>query len=106
MPGIRSWLLTLFIALLAATAGRPQAQFKLGEMYETGRGVPQSYKEAWKWYFQAAQQNRPEAEFKLGKFCEQGLGVPENTSEAIKWYQLAIAKGDSEAEESLRALQK
>jgi len=75
-------------------------------MYEAGRGLPQNYKDAWKWYFQAAQQNRPEAQFKLGKLYEQGLGVPQSTSEAIKWYQQAIARGDSEAEESLRALQK
>jgi len=68
--------------------------------------LPQNYKEAWTWYYRAAQQNRPEAEFKLGKLCELGLGVPQSTSEAIKWYRQAIAKGDSEAEESLSALQK
>ena len=34
----------------AANQGLVEAQFNLGAMFEDGRGVPQSYMEALKWY--------------------------------------------------------
>lgn len=38
----------------AAEQGDADAQYNLGVMYEFGDGVPQSYKQAVKWYTQAA----------------------------------------------------
>jgi uncharacterized protein len=68
--------------------------------------LSQSYKDACKWYLEAAGQNQPTAQFRLGRLYDQGLGTPQNTTEAIKWYRKAIAGGDAEAEEYLRALEK
>ena len=39
-----------------AEQGDAQAQFTLGAMYYNGRGVPQDYKQAVKWYRLAAEQ--------------------------------------------------
>ncbi len=39
-----------------AEQGVAKAQFKLGLMYDNGRGVPQDYAEAVKWYRKAAEQ--------------------------------------------------
>ena len=44
----------LFLPL--AEQGNADAQSNLGLMYESGRGVPQDYKEAIKWYRLAADQ--------------------------------------------------
>ena len=35
---------------LAADQGQVRAQFILGALFDTGRGVPQNYAEAMKWY--------------------------------------------------------
>lgn len=40
-----------------AASGNPQAQYKLGTMYETGRGVTASTDEALEWYKKSAAQN-------------------------------------------------
>ena len=45
----------------------PQAQYTLGEMYETGVGVEVNLDEASKWYKLAAEQGNSEATKKLLK---------------------------------------
>ena len=39
-----------------ADQGDANAQYNLGLMYQKGKGVPQDYKEAVKWYMLAAEQ--------------------------------------------------
>jgi len=48
-----------------AVRGNPEAQFKVGEMYETGFGVEQNTKEAVKWITKAASKGHETANFKL-----------------------------------------
>jgi len=48
-----------------ATQGNPEAQFKVGEMYETGFGVEQDKKEAIYWTTRSANQKYETARFKL-----------------------------------------
>lgn len=48
-----------------AIKGNPEAQFKVGEMYETGFGVKKSMKEAEIWINKAASQGHETAGFKL-----------------------------------------
>ncbi len=76
-----------------AEEGDPQAQDKLGVMYETGRGVPQNYEEAVKWFRRAADQHYALAERNLGRMYEDGHGVTRNYDEAVKWYRRAAAQG-------------
>jgi TPR repeat protein len=53
------------------------AQYKLGEMYDFGRGVPQNYAEAMKRYRKAAEQGNADAQDMLGIMYGLGLGVPQ-----------------------------
>lgn len=70
-------------------------------MYEHGRGVPQDYAEALKWYRKAADQGNADAQDSVGSMYEQGKGVPQNYAEALKWYRKAAEQGDSSAQTSL-----
>ena len=57
---------------LAAEQGDAYAQIYLGFMYANGRGVPQDYKAAVKWYRLAAEQGNAEAQFYLGLMYQDG----------------------------------
>ncbi len=50
----------------AAEQGDAMAQFNLGVMYNTGRGVAQDYKQAVAWFRKAAEQGDAMAQFNLG----------------------------------------
>jgi uncharacterized protein len=74
-----------------AEAGNPGAQFYLGFMYETGRGVPQDYLTAAYWYRRAANQGETTAQYRLGLLFDKGQGVVQDYIEAHKWLNLAAA---------------
>lgn len=69
--------------------GEAKAQYLLGELYFSGRGISQNYVEAAKWVQKAAEQNHAAAQFNLGFMYEEGRGVKQSNSEAVKWYQKA-----------------
>jgi TPR repeat protein len=73
----------------AADQGFALAQFKLGGLYDFGRGVPQDYEEAVRWYRLAAEQGLAFAQFNLGCMYEEGKGISQNLNEAVKWHRLA-----------------
>ena len=77
--------------------------YNLGNHYLAGRGVPQDYGEAIKWYRRAAEQDILPAMNNLGVIYATGQGVKRNETEAIKWYRKAAQKGDQTA---IRNLQK
>ena len=79
---------------LAAAQGRADAQFNLGVMHAKGRGVPQDYGLALKWYRLAAAQGHAKAQSNLGVMYYTGNGVPQDYVEAVKWFRLAAAHGD------------
>jgi TPR repeat protein len=74
-----------------AEAGNARAQFYLGFMYETGRGVPQDYLTAAYWYRRAANQGETTAQYRVGLLYDKGQGVAQNYIEAHKWLNLAAA---------------
>jgi TPR repeat protein len=76
-----------------ANAGDVTAQYRLGEMYNKGEGVPQDYKEALKWYRMAAEQGDTEAQYNLGVMYYDGKGVIVDYVEAYKWILLAGING-------------
>src|SRR4051812_39033386 len=49
-----------------AENGDAVAQYYLGDLYDKGRGVPQDYAEATKWYRRSAEQGLPLAQHLLG----------------------------------------
>jgi TPR repeat protein len=72
-----------------AEQGLAVAQFKLGLMYNFGRGVPQDHAEAVKWFRLAAEQGHAGSAHELGFKYSLGRGVPQDYAEAVKWYRLA-----------------
>jgi uncharacterized protein len=81
------------------------AQFNVGTMYYKGRGVPQDYKEAGKWYRLFTEQGgvtkgfgAKDAHNKLGLMSLKGQGVPQDYKEAGKWFRLAADEGHSYAQ--------
>ena len=70
----------------AAEQGHAEAQYKLGKMYEDGRGVEQDSKKAIEWYQKAADRGLHGALYTLGKMYEDGRGVEQNNRKAVEWY--------------------
>ena len=111
-----------------AEKGIVDAQYTLGMMYANGQGVPQDYKEAFKWYRLVAEQgtaleettedklkkkNIPQAlkfltndaengvvdaQIDLGVMYANGQYVPQDDRQSAKWYRLAAENGDSRAQ--------
>lgn len=51
---------------LSADESDADAQFRIGERFEAGRGIPQDYERAAEWFRKAAEQGHPETQNKLG----------------------------------------
>jgi TPR repeat protein len=66
-------------------------------MYDRGEGVPQSYREALKWYRKAADQGDSTAQYNLGFMYASGHGVPQDDATAHMWFDLSAARGDDDA---------
>src|SRR5271157_5210259 len=64
--------------LKAAQQGDKISQTRLGEMYLYGKGVPQDYAEAVKWFRKAAEQGHVEAYYTLGCMYDEGMGLPQD----------------------------
>src|SRR6202046_3547790 len=79
-----------------ADQGSAQAQYRLGSMYDAGRGVVQSDAEALKWYRMAAEQGNASAQYDLALMYDKGQGVAQNYTEAAKWYVKAANQGDAD----------
>jgi hypothetical protein len=84
-----------------AEQGDAEAQVALGSRYHDGKGVPQDYTEAAKWYRLAAEQGHAKAQFLLGASYATGKGVPQDYTEAAKWYRLAAEQGNADAQSNL-----
>lgn len=80
-----------------AEAGMAAAQYKLGLMYENGRGVPKDLAEAERWYSKAAAQGYSSAAYNLG-FVHYNDNDIAGTTE---WWSRAAASGDEQAMSSL-----
>jgi TPR repeat protein len=81
-----------------AEQGSAIPQYNVGAMYENGKGVPQDFAEALKWYRLAAAQGGAGAEYNLGGMYANGKGVERNYIIAHMWFNLAAAQGVQGAE--------
>ena len=84
-----------------AEQGDKEAQFRLGEAYDTGAGVGKDSLEAMKWYRKAAEQGHAEAEYNLGVHYELGEAVSKDYAEAVMWYLKAAEQGLAAAQNYL-----
>jgi TPR repeat protein len=85
----------------AAEQGHANAQFYLGVLYHTGRGVEQNYEEAIKWLRKATAQDFGPAQYLMGHLYRDGNGVEKNYEEAVKWYRKAAEQGSEYAQNQL-----
>ena len=84
-----------------AEQGNLRAQYNLGLMYHTGRGVPQDYGAAVEWYRKSAAQGADRAQYNLGTMYHNGQGVPQDYGAAVKWYRRAAEQGYAAAQSNL-----
>jgi uncharacterized protein len=91
----------LRLARPLADQGNAVAQFILGVMYDSGKGVLQDDAEAMKWYRKAADQGESNAQCNLGTMYLTGQGVLQDYPEAMKWYRKAAAQGNANAQFNL-----
>ncbi len=85
----------------AARAGDPTAAYRLGAMYERGRGVEADAGEAERWYREAAQRGEADALYNLGAMLERGAGRPRDVRDAVAWFRRASDQRDAQAQLNL-----
>ncbi|MDD2717507.1 MAG: tetratricopeptide repeat protein [Candidatus Wallbacteria bacterium] len=73
-------------------------QFKMGEKYAKGEGVPKDYKQAMIWYQKSADQGYSPAQNSLGYIYLEGFGTPQDYKQAMLWFQKAAEQGLSSAQ--------
>ena len=83
-----------------AQAGDKDAQFRLGNAYDSGAEVPRDGAEAMKWYMRAAAAGHAEAQNSVGS----GLQAEKRYEEARVWYERAAAQGHALATNNLAYL--
>ena len=81
-----------------AALGHANAQYQIGNLYEYGRGIPQSDVEAVKKYTSAANKGHAAAQYRLGILYDNGWGVTQNDFEAVQWYKMAAELGHDYAQ--------
>ena len=69
----------------AATLGHPEAQYNLGQAYETGDFIRKSLSTSIKWYRRSAEQGWPDAIYKMMLAFGNGMGVEKNKDRAFTY---------------------
>jgi TonB family protein len=85
----------------AAAQGVGVAELRLGALYETGEGVPQSYDEAHAHYQRAVALGVQEANLRLGLLYLEGWGVQRDPQNAVVHIQRAAEAGYQPAQQVL-----
>jgi TPR repeat protein len=80
-----------------ASQGDRMAQFRLGVLYDEGKGIAKDSREAIRWYSVASAQGVPEAAYNLGRLYHDGRGIPQNYGRARRWYLVATGRGNTKA---------
>src|SRR5437867_50409 len=70
-----------------AEANNPEAQLKLGWLYDNGEGVPRDQEQAFRWWLKAAEQGQPVARYNVGLMYSSGRGVAQDYAEAGNWWR-------------------
>jgi hypothetical protein len=77
--------------LQRAEAGEGLAAYRLGLMYELGKGVPRDLATAAQWYVRSADTGYPEAQFNVGTWFDGGRAGVTDPRQAALWYARAAA---------------
>ena len=88
-----------------AEKGNAEAQLKLAQLYQEGKGVAQNLPEAFNWSKKAAEQGLAQAQLFLGQMYAAGKGVAKDAKEAAKWIQKSADQGLQAAKDELKKLE-
>ena len=77
----------------AANMENDQAAYQLAKMYDEGRGIPQDYIKAFKWYQKAS--GILGVPLRIAVMYMEGIGTKQNDIIARNWLYRAISAGDS-----------
>lgn len=77
------------------------AQYQLGEYYNSREGKHFQPEKSLKWFELAAAQGNADAQYMLGNFCFGGIGMEENYSLAFSYYENAALQGHADAANNL-----
>jgi hypothetical protein len=84
-----------------AEQGDAAAQNILGDLWAHGKGVPQDYAQAAKWYRRSADQGFALAQCNLAALYAAGAGVKSDSTEAVRWYRKAADQGSADGQYDL-----
>ena len=84
--------------LKLAKEGNPEAQFKVGEMYETGMGVEQDKREAIYWTTRSANQKYEAARFKLLYWDLERRGLSSKNKTRLQELNQKAKRGNAQAQ--------
>ncbi len=77
----------------AAMAGDPEAQYRVGQRYYDGLGVPKSHRRAMEWWQRAATAGHAGAQYSLGVLYFDGVGIRRDFVEGCRWLGAAASQG-------------
>lgn len=84
-----------------AARGDRRAQFTLGAMYETGRGVARDDALCARWWRASAEQGLADAEKNMGSLYFSGRGVPMDKAQSMAWFAKAAEQDHPHAQRYL-----
>jgi TPR repeat protein len=77
-----------------AERGNPEAQYRIGLMYEHGKGYPQNKGLAVLWLRKSADQGHAAAQTELGILYSTGDGIAQDDSQAAAWSRKGAEQGN------------
>lgn len=86
-----------------AKKGDAEAQYKIGDHYFFGIGVPQNYENAVKWYKKSAEQGCCWGEHNLALCYAKGTGIKKDALNAFQLWLRAAKQGHAPAQSNLGA---
>lgn len=81
--------------LIGAQHRDVNAQVLLGNLYDTGEGIPQDHVKAFEWYSKAAQNGYSIAQSFVGRDYYYGIGVQQDYAKALYWFTKAAKQGEA-----------
>lgn len=81
-----------------AEQGKADAQYELGQRYDTGNHVRKILKEGFRYFLAAAEQGHTLAQLAVGKAFVKGRGTDKNAFKALDYLKKAADKGNPEAQ--------
>jgi TPR repeat protein len=79
----------LYLSVPDGSAMAATAQYRLGQIYLRGNGVPQNTAQGVEWTLRSALKGHTEAQMEMGNLYFKGIGVPKNEEQAVQWFNAA-----------------